>query len=586
MPEYLCTPSSYAALAAIFLLCLGGILGVGTACAAWLTQNGWVRSVHLTPLVAVGGASLVGYAFFWAFLYSTVFGRLLSVGLALGILIAVTDRNARSALARTVRDRDVWIPFCLMALIGMLYFGVTYLGVFNRNVCAATDVMFVTDRLLGTGSPDYLIQKMWVDGLFRGSPPWNNVLDPDLSRTTVADRPPLLAGIALSVYSLIPEKLQFYYFMAITSAASMGWVAAVWALARISGLPPTRAMALVLSLGLTYYFWFSSMFTWPKALSGALYIGAFVLLVLEPYLRRQRADMQSFALGSAFAALSMVAHFSAGLLLLVTALFLLAPRIFPGIRNILIGLVVFSVITGSYMWVKGRHETNLSNQTKYTFSVPDTEPVEPLEYKGLSTVEAIRKAYEKLSWTEIASYKAYNVGSIFRLGCFLACDGKSLKEGLWSSELIPILGSMKWFNLGWLLFLPLAFLRASGPLADTRNTTAAVSNLCLALAFAGLLIYALASFRQGVSNILSTGFTLLLFCAAGVRLFSMPWRPLGIFSALSAAYFVTILAGVAIEDQLKFNLPMLPFVIAPVLVAAWMLFATRRAETRQLDWTR
>lgn len=579
MTEQLCMPSSYAALAVLFLLCLGSLLGIGAACAAWLGSKGWLRAAHLVPLVAVGGAALVGYAFFWAYLFSPVVGRLLSIGLGLGMFIALADQSSRTSLCTTIRQRDVWVPFSLMGALGLLYIAITYAGVLDRPSCAGADVLFVTDRLLGTGSPDYLIQKMWVDGLFRGYAPWNNVLDPDLSRTTVADRPPLLAGMTLSFYSFIPAPLQFFYFMAMTSAASMGWIAAVWSLARSAGLSASRTTALVVCMSLTYYFWFSSIFTWPKALSGALYVGAFILLILEPYLDRRRVDSRSFALGSAFAALSMVAHFSAGLLLLVTAAFMLAPRLFPGIRNVAIGAVLFSVVAGSYLWVKARHETNLSNQTKYTFSVPDTDPVEPLEYKGLSTTEAIKRAYSKISWQEIVSYKAYNIGSIFRLGCFLACDGKSLKESLWGSELIPVLGSMKLFNLGWLLFLPMGALFHRICRTDDVRRAQLTSRICLALAFAGLLIYALASFRQGVSNILSTGFTLLLFSAVGVLLFSMRWRLIAAFAFATTAYFVTLVILMVRDDRLLLNPAMLPIMFFAIVAMALIFRATRSTET-------
>lgn len=554
------------------LLVTPGVL----ACVPWLRRKALKPSY--VPLIGFGVIALGGYLFFWVFLASHAIGKLLSFGALILLVLVYLDPFLRKVLFAVLSARDILIPYLLIFVIGLFYTAVAYIGYFDANVCAHDNVSFIRDRLLPTASPDYLIQRIWVDKLFAHASPWNIVLDPDLSRTTLADRPPVLAGIALMFFTAVPQALEHYYFMAITTVASLSWIAAIWVIAREVKLSSARSVLFVLALSQTFYFYYSSIFTWPKALSGALFIGAFCMLALGPLLSSRRASGTEIVIGSAFAGLSILTHNSTMLLLLPLGLLLLVPRLFPGIRASLAGAAVFALITIPYMTVKSLNDPSLSNQTKYTLSIPDTSPAEPAEYKSLSIREAITKAYSAISLREIVDNKLYNIASIFRLGCFGKCDGATMIAGHWGSELLPIAGSMKLFNLGWLLFVPLFGFTAllygkqsphAAPDFD-RSRVDTASAVCAGLAAAGLLIYALASFRQGVSNILSSGFMLLLFTAAGLRLFAL--RPLlaSLFFLAQVAYFQWITVQVIAEDH---RLQLVPAMVLVYIVSVLALIA-------------
>lgn len=585
MSGFLCTPAAYLLVAVFFVIALGAYAALGLHGAIAMRARGWIPR-ELSLLAAFGIAAVIAYALFWLYLWKPAVGRISSLGALLMAGAAYLDAGAWRRVRAAWDDPDIRTPLLLTGLIGLLYIALTYAWVFPRQSCAATDEAFVVDRILGTGSPDYLIQKIWADGLYHGRPPWNYMLDPDLSRTTVADRPPLLGSMALLLYPLLPESLRFLGFMAATTAASLAWLAALWALLRCAGTPIARTALAALAVSQTYYFWHSSIFTWPKALSGAFAVGAIVLL-LRPAIHSVPNRPAVTLVAAVLAALSVLGHFSAALLLLVTALLLLHPRLFPGWRTSVAAGAVFLFIGGSYFLLKSTMETNLSNQTKYTLSVPDTSPVEPAEYKGLSTIEAVKRAYGKITLREAIGNKLYNLGSIFRPGCFLACPGESAKQGLWSSELLPILGSMKLLNFGWLLFLvPLVALfpsaapwRRSLQCLEFSPQVRRATLVYLAVAAAGLLVYGIASFRQGVSNILSSGFMLLLFAAVAARMFSLPYRWIWAFVAAPAAYFTALVYSMGLADRLHHNPPLLALLV--VVVGAVLVLAARMLTAHQ-----
>jgi hypothetical protein len=272
------------------------------------------------------------------------------------------------------------------------------------------------------------------------------------------------------------------------------------------------------------------------------------------------------------------------ILLVVTGLFLLNPRLFPGWRASAMAAIVFLAVAGSYAALKAVKETNLSNQLKYTMGVPDTNPIEPLEYKGLSTFEAVRRAYAKISWQDAFENKIHNLSRIFQYSCFLGCEpGFQVKRHLWGHELMPVLGSLKLFNIAWPLFLlsiiallPIAELRRFIFTIQTEQIQRA-ANIAVAVAAAGLLIYGIMSFRQGVTNILSAGFMLLLFGATAARLFALPGRLNWILVAACFLYLTTLAARMTIEDRLVVNWPLFILLIVIVVVlAVWIFQIVRR----------
>lgn len=555
MRSFVCSPDlSVIALLGLYAAAFALLLTPGILASAPLLRRKQIES-HQVVLFAFGVAAAGGYLMFWLYYLSDVIGKLVSFGALMLLLTVYLDPYLRKVIRAVVSSREVRIPLILTFGLGIFYTAIAYIGHFSTTVCMGEYDTFIRDRTINA-SPDYLIQKYWVDRLYANVSPWNIVLDPDMAQTTVGDRPPILGGIALIFYAMVPRSLEHFYYMAVTTIVSTSWIAALALVCREARFGLNRTALLVLAVSQTFYFYFSSVFSWPKALSGALFAGAFALLALRPAMLSNRPAGAQLVLGSTFAGLAFLTHNSTMLLLIPTALLLFKPRLYPGIRSCVAGATIFLLIALPYTVIKSIKEPTTSNLTKYTLTIPESSPVEPEENRNLSIPEAVRKAYAPLAWAEIADNKWRNIAPIFNPGCFGICAGSTMKESNLQSEVLPVIGSMKFFNLGWLLFLPLPLL---APLfygnkhrrsdVDLRRVQQ-ISSMCLSIAASGLLIYALISFQQRVNNISSSGFMILLFLAAGLRLFTLRWSLIAVFFLCQFAYFQWITWLSISESQL------------------------------------
>jgi hypothetical protein len=567
----MCSAASFLMMPLALTVSLVAFFAVGLVIVSLHLRSDWRVPPSLLALLVVACASAVGYGFFWIYFINPLWGRLTTVALVTFLFSCLIEAPSRMKVLRLFWLPDLWIPFALMLSAGLFLTAIAYLGVDSKTVCPNEDLLFVLRRLIppGTGAgPDYLIQKHWVDGLSGGFPPWNMVLDPDGARTTVADRAPLLAGIVLMFNSLIPGSYRFVYFMAITSAASLAWIPAIWSLARSAGLNLTRTTALIATLTLLFYFLFSTVFSWPKALSGSLYVGAFILLFLERNSESTTTSLRSIILGAGFAGLAYVTHNSTGLLLLVTAALLLLPKRRLSLAHTIIAAGVFLAIAAPYTILKSTHEIAPSQLAKFTLTNNLIKTVPRSEFDAMSTLDAVNKYYSTLTLQEIIHFKVDNIAEIFIMPCLLQCADMSIKESQ-AMELMPIMASLKFFNFGWLITIPLLLMGSEIlGLPSNWNRLQIVSRDCLSIALSGLLVYALIAFHH-VTNIVSSGFILLLITALGIMIFSLPKKMIALFVVLVAANFIWYTVMIFREDHLALLYPMLALAF---LAAAGLIF--------------
>lgn len=553
----LCSATDFLMMPAALAACLMAFFAVGLVMASSLWHAGWRVPPAMLPLLVVGCASALGYGFFWVYLVSPSVGKLATLVLAVVVSAHFIEAPGRVKVLELLRLPDLWIPFALALSVGLFLTAITYVGVESLAVCPADDTNFVNRRLLSSGSPDYMIQKLWADGLSNGFPPWNWVLDPAVSRSTVADRPPLLAGIVLLFNSIVPGKYVLVYFMAMTSVASLAWIPAIWGLARSAGLTLARASSLIVMLSFVYFFWFSTIFSWPKMLSGSLYVGAFLLLFLEreSEVEPVSLSLRSMILGASFAGLSYVTHFSVAMLLLVTASLLLMPKRWPGIRLTLVGAGIFLVITMPYSILKSTHEGS-SSLTKYMLAGNFIQTVPDAELNAMPTLEVVRRAYSALTWHEIIQNRFNSFAGIFKVPCLLQCNGITFKQSR-DIEVWPIMASLKLFNLGWLILVPLLFMgNVRLGLSAPWDRIRIVAQDGLLIVISGLIVFLIVAFSN-VDNSATSGFVLLLISVAGIALFSLPSKLVGLFSLLVVGNFLWFTSQIFLEDNLTLAYPLL-----------------------------
>jgi hypothetical protein len=548
--------SEFSLLLPFFVYIPASIFFYGLGSIAYLNLNKVIKtaeSTFITPILIVGLTSLLGLITFWLYYLSPIVGIIFSYLLIIWFLAEIISPINSHNLLIFLKQVDIGAPLLLIIFVGLLYQALIYLGSpANSHFCWSSTHIF--DRLVFAGSPDYLIQFSWVELLYSGQSPWNVLLDPLVARTTLADRPPLLAGTALILDPIFhgPGNIRLIYFLTATSAASLSWITAIWGLCRLANLSILRTMALCIALSFVYYFLFSSVFTWPKSLSGALTIGA-ILFLLDQNIKSSCVPKIIFwaILGS----LSIMAHFSSALVLGFSTVLIFRKNNFPKIKNCLLSVLIFVVILSPYMLVKMNHETTNSQLAKYTFTGEYIYKISPEKFKQLSTLELVYEFYLTQTSKQIQSHIVNNIKSLFRrLPCLVRCENESVLQNR-SYEIWQIFGSLKFFNLGW-LFLPflvfnLKFIYPS----QEKESLKKIVFPCLIVSIFSILSYALVAYAGGITNILSSGLTFLLFGGLGILLFSLPWILIALFSFIVISNFFWLFILNYYEQNLVFSWP-------------------------------
>ena len=198
------------------------------------------------------------------------------------------------------------------------------------------------------------------------------------------------------------------------------------------------------------------------------------------------------------------------------------------------------------------------------------------EFNAMTTLDAVRSVYSAMTWQEIIQNRLDSIkGNLFYSFCwFSPCDGQTFKQSR-DMESISIGPSMKLFNLGWLILVPLLWIGGvKFGLSPHWNRIRVVSRDCLLVAFSGFLIFLIVSFSN-VNNSATSAFMLLFMAATGVVLFSLPLKIVGLFSLLVATNFIWFTSQVFGEDDLILFHPLLAltFLSAISLIAIIMVSA-------------
>lgn len=526
----------------------------------------------LISLFCFGLISLFGYLFFLIFNADVKTAKIIGFLPLFIVIIFYCKKSFRNDIVSVLSHKDIYIPLLLMFIIGLFYLSIINIGYIEEYKCAGKNLSFIANRLFGEhSSPDYLIQKWWIDNLFNGRSPWGLFVDPNHGKTLLSDRPPMLAGIVLIYYSWVPPKLGFHFFMAMTTTLSLSWIPAMWAILRTAKLPLLRSLLFIFTLSQTYYFLYTSVYTWPKALSGALLTGAFILLILEPILTRNKPNTKAIVLGSIFGGLSIMTHNSTILVLIPLCLMLITPRLFPGVRLTIVGFTIVGIILLPWVSIKSSNEYSMSNISAYTLSTPAEEPM-PDKFLRLSAYEAAKISYSKLTIDEIINNKINNLKSIISIP-------NSLNNLLDHQEnhVFPIITSLQLFNIAWLLLLfsfmfnllkkeniNSKYLEAYSPVI---RKTVAVSGI---LSISALIVFAMINFRGGVSNIATSGIPILLFSLLGLLVFSLRIKYIIIFVILQILYFYFIIINKILND----NLIILPEMVVLCVTSSLLLICS------------
>jgi hypothetical protein len=260
------------------IFCAAFILfGLGSGFGTCLHRASRLPAWFWLPCVS-GAACLAAYALFFVFVFSSDAGRIAALvawSVSVG-LFALSWRDAR--VRQTLRQRDVWLPVLLTAVLTASYLA---------SVLASD--LIVNDRFRFPLPGDNYMPRVMAEWLASGSYTTRGAPKMLVGDWHMSDRPPLQASLVLAALPLqVGDFFSFYQFVATT--CQMGWLAAVYALARTIALPRRYLQFTLAAAASSPFFFFNSVYTWPKLLGTWLFITA-LALVLQ-FLRDRKREEQ------------------------------------------------------------------------------------------------------------------------------------------------------------------------------------------------------------------------------------------------------------------------------------------------------
>ncbi len=538
------------AYAVVFLL----LLAPGYALARALVRR-WRFDLAATPLLAYAITSLAGYAAFWAYLWSPLAGRAVSVAWMLAALAVPV------LLARRGLSREEAFSLGLTFLTGLFYLAVLYLP--STGIPAA-------QRFFVLRPPDNVIPQMFAERLYLGQDPRHLIGD-----WLSSDRPPLQTGIQLLIRPLAfaPQYADRVYEPA-GAVAQLAWLPAMLLLCARTGFSPRRR-ALVLALAIfSGYFLYNTVYTWPKLLAAAFSVGAVVFAL--PSARANRTA--SLAAAGICAALALLAHGGAVFFVVPAFALLALARRLRLERGVAVAFLAALLLLGPW-------------SAYQRFYDPPGNRLLKMHLAGIIAVDArpalraIADVYARTPPATIVSNKLANVRTALGAAPLLVAATTAEPPGALNEwrlrEREHVTAALGVANLGWLALL-WWWLRPPANLLVRRRT-----NALLVLVLASIAFWCLALWGPGatVTTHGSYATVMVLFVVLGAALAELSTRLQALVVGLALAdLFVTWIAG-SLPDAWRVapSLDVLMLIVVPLAAAGTGLLLLRNAAEPELE---
>lgn len=500
----------------------------------WLVRVLRLPSAFWTPMV-FATASAFCYLGFWLAFFShpyadTFAAVLLLVNVAgfLGLLL-LTDA------ARTLRQRDAWLPLVLMLCLSGAYLA-------NLGWAGVTSTYRFT---VSMPPEDNVIPLLLADQMFYA--PAHGRRPPPVTTVGLivagSDRPPLQAGVVATTrgLGLLPRAgyVDHRTYQVLSTLCQMVWLPALYALARTIGASRRQLILVMIAAACSGALLLNALYTWPKLYAAWLFLLALALIIHAA--RRQRPADRSWGLWSAIGgvgALALLAHGSAIFSVLALPVLLALPDVRRAMRPSAIAAAALTALLFLAPW------------TAYqTFYDPPGNRLTKMHLAGAneaddrSTLEAMAQAYRKLTLPQFLHARWTNLRTQWiepdpRAGLSLAARVQEQQFG----HQLPALGLLLIGLVFGLIVRPVIARRrarsaASAPASSpssadtdthTRMTPEDLLRMLACYALASVLFWALLLFNPGAAILqhASLATTLLLILCGAAWLDALPraWR--------------------------------------------------------------
>jgi hypothetical protein len=490
--------------------------------------------LSLFSLLSIATSALIGYAVFWCYFASAGFGRAVSLLLWLAALAVLLVPSQRRQLRRVVRQAEVAIPSLLMLCASFFYLTL-HLGLLPDPVPQGWSWSRHASLSRMVRAPDNRIPLEFARRLYESN---------ELRGSHHSDRPPLEAGLVLIQYPVwravesasANEWAVDAYYQVFGVLLQCTWISAAYALMRMLGLASPQVVFVLLALIPSHFFFIHSIFVWPKLLAGGLAVGTFCLLLLGGSASRP-LSRRHMATAAALAALAVLAHGGVATSLVGFGLALSLPRLFPGWRNVLLGVLVMGALIAP--WTAYQHYVDPPGNYVIKNHLAG---IKTRDDRG--TWEAVADAYSATTLRELAKTKWRKVRFVLGLDRKprTIADVNEFFRAMRHYQFLHVFLSLDVLNAGW---LAVAVGAIFGPADSLYRRLAYVLGIAVVCLIAWILLLLSAPIVQHGSY----ATMILLFTGLAAAIAQLP--PLLSLPVLSlhVALSVAAILGFALERQ-------------------------------------
>jgi hypothetical protein len=449
-----------------------------------------------------------------------------------------------------------------MYVVSLLYFSIPCWQLDETNFVLASrpyGTLHFLDFIF-FGPIDHKLPALFANAVQEGT---EREIIPKIGSWKYSDRPPLQAGLVLYFDFLFSARHFFTQYHVLATILQCFWIPAVWLLCRVSRMPGRSIVVILVSCLFSGFFFFNSVYVWPKLLAASLAIFA-VSIVSRSHLESRPPSVNELIFIGLTSGLGILGH--GGVVFTIGPMFLLLlhPVVFPPLRNSALGAACFLALVLSWMAYQEFYDPRIGGDILVKIHLAGhtgsfTDPMSPLE--------TIVDAYRRLTLAQVFELKWKNLEALGLIGeqSFLyerfASFGRLLSDPKYwygfrmvqFNSVFAALGSLK---IGLLVFL-------FSKLTKRRHSPAVKAENCVAW----LVLLNLASW------------TLLMFGGSAARpaLFQGSYA-LMILLFVLAGSFVSVLPVAWVALVLAYNIALflMFWVYHP-----WKQYALKLAESSQ-----
>ena len=525
--------ATFVGLVGIFALVFVFTLGLLFLPTALALRSGLQMDSFIPGFICLG---LVGYAMFFMFDFQHTLGLILTVFI-FGLEIYLVCSLARHRRTELLQAWQTWrIPVAIWALTAFASFCIA-LSTFNGAGPWTVNAHFAPVRW----SSDNQLPMQIAEYIFHGKDPRQINFGP----WKISDRPPLAYGLMTMlrlvswVFTSHKDGNSLYYAYQQISGIIINalWIFALYAMLQALRLPRRATLWICATAALTPFAIFNGAYIWPKLLSAAFGLLAF-LAIMEPadWMETGRFSRpgRPYIAAATLSALAILSHGGSAFGVIAAILVSIKYRGLPSLKT-----AVWAGATGLLIllpWGLWQHFMQPPGDALVKYALTGHFG---FEKPNQGILAAIHKAYAQLTWREWVANKLHAL-KVLVIGGGLNGLGDILKPQNFLGELrvndfLFLIPSLRLLALG---AVPLFFSKWTVKNAYRSHNDFAKIMACAGLL--GIMLYALLSFHLYINHMQSYQAELEIIAGAAIALYSTKAKIGQALMLTSMVYGITV----------------------------------------------